>query len=319
MKFYIIIMGAAALANALQVTPSDDGTQLANAVLGVGLKLVPGSAKYVGAKEGSGTFTDGPQGIRDAAVLTSGLVMDTVPKGTSVRTKEDDFSRPAGTAGNDVLCGPLSGGVYKSLDAAVLTMEVQLDTEYDGVAAQFVFATEEYPHFIDQEFNDVFGVYIDGKQIAFDDKHDPITVNGPFFSTGNVLLGPQSGSAYNGSTPLLTSGTTATGGKHKVQIVICDTADNKRDSSVFIALNACKDGDCKEGTKIVKPKPKDNTTATTTGGIPASTGGVTNGNGTNGTYPPQASEPPVYTGAAATVGTSLVAAAIGVAVAMMSL
>lgn len=118
-------------------------------------------------------------------------------------------------------------------------------------------ATEEYPEYVGTAYNDVFGIFVDKKQVAFDNTGAPITVNGPFFSSSNVLTPPSSGSSYQGSTPLLRSGAKASPGKHHIDIAICDISDTRRDSSVFVAINACNGAKCKSGTKIIPDDEKD--------------------------------------------------------------
>ncbi|CUS14688.1 unnamed protein product [Tuber aestivum] len=226
----------------LAVTPTGDANTLAQAILGSspGIKLV--SASYAGSPDSSGTYTDGPQGIRSAAVLTSGDAVDTIGAGT-----ESDISKAKGTAGS-TLCSALAGG-SSSYDAAVLTMNVELLSGFTGFFTEFIFASEEYPEWVGSEFNDVMGIYVDGKQIAFDDTGAPITINGPFFKSDKVLVPPSSGSNFDGSTPILKSGHVAPVGTHKIEIAICDIADRLRDSSVFVTLGACT-GECKEGTTV---------------------------------------------------------------------
>lgn len=227
----------------LAVTPTGDANTLAQAILGSspGIKLV--SASYAGSPDSSGTYTDGPQGIRNAAVLTSGNAVDTIIGPGS----DADISKSKGTAGSP-LCSALAGGA-SSYDAAVLTMNVELLSGFTGFFTEFIFASEEYPEWVGSQFNDVMGIYVDGKQIAFDSTGAPITINGPFFMSDKVLVPPGSGSSFDGSTPILKSGHVAPTGAHKIEIAICDIADRLRDSSVFVTLGACT-GECKEGTTV---------------------------------------------------------------------
>ncbi|KAH0604630.1 uncharacterized protein H6S33_006298 [Morchella sextelata] len=257
---YFLSFAALAFAttNALIVTPTDDATALANAVLGPGITLV--SATYSGASGSSGTYTDGPLGIRDSIVMTSGNAIDTVPgPGTS-----EELSKDRNTAGS-ALCQSLNGGV-QTYDAAVLSMDVILETGYAGFFSEFVFASEEYPEWVGSDFNDVFGIWIDGKQIAVDSTGAPVTINGGFFSSADVVTPPASGSSFDGSTPLLRAGGSVIApGAHTIQVAICDTADSLLDSSVFLALGACTDAEnCKTGAVKAPPVTSTSTTSTST-------------------------------------------------------
>ncbi|KAH0548130.1 hypothetical protein GP486_008141, partial [Trichoglossum hirsutum] len=254
----IVLTGA----SALTVTPSGDANKLANAILGPGLTLI--SASFQGAASGSGTYTDGPLGIRDSAILTTGDALHPNPPSSEGTTQNlPGFAR----------CDALSGGT--SFDAAVLTLEVSLQEGFPGFFSQFVFASDEYPEYVGSEFNDVFGIWVNGTQIAFDDSHAPITINGPFFSSGNVLTPPLSG-AYGGSTPLLQAGLASQPGVYTVEIAVCDVSDYIRDSAVFVTLSACSDAaSCKNGTVIAPNTTTASSTPSTTKAPDVSTKYVT--------------------------------------------
>jgi hypothetical protein len=269
MRYTSKLAAAAAVAitgaSAANITPTGDANTLANALLGPGITLV--SASFQGDPAGSGTYTDGPLGIKNSIILTSGDALH--PYGPSTE----------GTAQNlpgFYRCDDLSGGT--SFDAAVLTLHVTLDTGYQGFYSQFVFASDEYPDYVGSAFNDVFGIWVDGTQIAFDDSGAPITINGPFFSSGNVLTPPASG-PYGGSTPLLQSGYASNPGAHVIEIAVCDVADYIRDSAVFITLSGCDNTDnCKNGTHI----------ASTTSAPPYAT---SSGYNSSTTYPTSSAHP----------------------------
>lgn len=75
-------------------------------------------------------------------------------------------------------------------------------------------------------YNDVTGVFLDGTQIAKDGSGKVITINGGFFAAGTVVT--NTGSVYNGSTPLLTvSASNVTATTHLLQFVVCDAGDAK--------------------------------------------------------------------------------------------
>ncbi|MEZ4302692.1 MAG: DNRLRE domain-containing protein, partial [Polyangiaceae bacterium] len=91
----------------------------------------------------------------------------------------------------------------------------------------------------------VYGAYLDGNQVAFDLNGNPITINGPFFNSQNVVTPPANGTEYDGSTDLLTTLATAAPGVHTLTLVICDAGDRVFDSGVFITgLNGCVGNDC---------------------------------------------------------------------------
>ena len=78
-----LVLGALLLAAApaaaqpdTTVTPTDDLETLLNALLGAssGMTIVDGTASFIGSDLAIGTYTDGPQGISDGIVISSGRV-----------------------------------------------------------------------------------------------------------------------------------------------------------------------------------------------------------------------------------------------------
>ena len=268
-----VVLAAAtafSLVSAVNITPTTDANTLAKALLGPGIKLT--SATFQGYDGGSGTFTGGPQGVPDAIVLTTGDVTHpNPPSSEGLAQNVPGFAR----------CDALSGGT--SYDAAVLTLQVELQSGYGGFSSKFVFATDEYPEYVGSQFNDVFGIWVDGTQIAFDNKNSPITVNGPFFKSGEVLTPPGSGTTYGGSSQLLQAGYASTAGSHTVEIAVCDIADRIRDSAVFLTLSGCTDAAaCNNGTTVASNStttPSGNSTGyyTSTTPAPTATGGNNGG------------------------------------------
>lgn len=130
-KLFAILPAVLAVTSALSVDTTTNADTLAKAVLGQGIQLV--KASFKGSSSSAGTFSNGPQGIRNAAVLTSGEAADVISDA------DDDTvdSKTGGQGGADDLCGPLAGDAT-SYDATVLSMEVELDDGFDGFAAEFV-------------------------------------------------------------------------------------------------------------------------------------------------------------------------------------
>jgi len=109
-------------------------------------------------------------------------------------------------------------------------------------STDFIFASEEYPEYLNRYY-DVMGIYIDNQQIAFDPTGAPITINGPFFASNQVLIPPASGSPYDGSTPILTARANVAPGDHTLVIAICDINDRQYDSAGFFTIGGCT-GNC---------------------------------------------------------------------------
>ncbi|AKT37134.1 choice-of-anchor L domain-containing protein [Chondromyces crocatus] len=236
----ISTLAIASSAHALNVTPTDNAQALANALLGSGGAVSITSVSYSGAAHASGLFTDGPLGLADGTLLTTGRAIDALPPNSS----------PTTTTANNLpghpLCDALIPG-YTSYDASILTITFDLAASFNGIQFNSVFGSEEFPEWVGSSYNDVYGVYLNGSQVAFDDNGAPITINGPFFSSGSVVLTPANGTEYNGTTGILNTRAPLAGGStnNLLQIVICDAGDTAFDSGAFVSgLNGCIGEDC---------------------------------------------------------------------------
>ncbi|HSN99036.1 MAG TPA: choice-of-anchor L domain-containing protein [Candidatus Nanopelagicales bacterium] len=230
----------ASSAHALVVTPTDNAQVLVNALMGAGSAISVTSVSYSGAAAASGTYTDGPLGMGNGALLTSGSAMGALPPNDSGNTTTSN-----GLPGHP-LCDALIPG-YTSQDASVLSITFDLASAFDGIQFNSVFGSEEYPEWVGSNFNDVYGVYLNGQQVAFDDNGNPITINGPFFSGGSVVFPPANGTEYDGTTGILNTRAPLAGGStgNVLEIVICDAGDQAYDSGAFLTgLNGCVGNDC---------------------------------------------------------------------------
>ena len=228
-----------AVDSAVVVTTTDDARLLANSVVTSNLPVT--SASYFGLRNQSGTYTNGPLGLRNGAVFTTDWAQDVNNPG---RPKDRELDRP----GSGLRCDNLAGN-RQSYDAAILSFRVNLPVLYSGFFANFVFQSDEYYYAQNgaKNFIDVFGLYIDGVQVAFDRAGQPIRY-GPLFNSSNVVLPPESGTNMP-STRILTSRGTASPGSHQIQLAICDISDGQYMSSVYVTIGPCV-GNCTGATEI---------------------------------------------------------------------
>jgi hypothetical protein len=236
----LTVLGIASSSFALNVTTTNQASALAGTMLGPGGSITIVSASYSGGPEAAGTYTNGPLGIADGAVLTSGSAQLCLPPNDS-----ESSSASNGLPG-DPLCDALIPG-FMSYDATKLTIVFDLAPGFDGISLLSIFGSEEFIEFVGTSFNDVYGVYLNGQQIAFDDNGNPITINGPFFSSGAVVVGAATESEYDGSTGILNTKAPLAGGStgNVLEIVVCDAGDTSLDSGVFIAgLTGCVGDSC---------------------------------------------------------------------------
>jgi len=122
---------------ALDIKPTGDAQTLAKAFLGKG-GIVIKSATYTGGSQASGTFSAGPLGISDGAILTSGAAVNALPP-NNTGSKGTNLSLPG-----DPLCTQLAGGIG-TFDAAKLQIVFTVLPGADGVSFDFIVGSEEYP------------------------------------------------------------------------------------------------------------------------------------------------------------------------------
>ena len=136
-------------------------------------------------------------------------------------------------------------------------MEFDFESNTGDLFFNYVFASEEYNEFVHnttidgKEFNDVFGFFLDGKNIALIPRTNiPVsieTVNGggpvlgmdpsfpEFYNNNDPSEGGVLPFEYDGFTDVFIAHALGlTAGKHHIKLVIADTSDPLLDSAVFI-------------------------------------------------------------------------------------
>lgn len=165
------------------LTPTD----LAAALVGTGVTI--SNVQYTGADVAAGTFSGG--GIGDGAivgfdqgvVLSSGGVSNVVGPNTS-----DGITVANGQSGDPDLNGLLPAG-QSTQDAAVLTFSFVADAS--SISFRYVFASEEYNEYVDSQYNDVFGFFVNGNTSSA----DCATVDGQPVSVNTINGGNPFGTA----------------------------------------------------------------------------------------------------------------------------
>jgi hypothetical protein len=216
---------------ALTVETSATQEQMVETILGTGITF--SNVVLTGANGSLGTFSDGGTsiGIDSGILLTSGSAAEAVgPNDNTAQTTAN------GTPGDVDLDGLIPG--FTTFDATTLSFDFTTDT--GNVFFNYVFASEEYNEWVGSAFNDVFGFFVDGVNIALlPGTTTPVSIN-------NVNLGSNPGSyvnneggtvdtQYDGLTTVLTAVITGlTAGAHTIKLAIADAGDSSLDSGVFI-------------------------------------------------------------------------------------
>lgn len=200
------------------------------------------NVSYTGDPSAAGVFSGmDAAGISEGIVLSTGRAEDIVGPNTG----SDDPAVPPETStdhgrpGDDDLSG-LAG--YDTTDAA--TLEFDFVPETSRVRFRYVFGSEEYPDFVGSQFNDVFGLYVNGSNCAtIDDR--PVSVNSvnnrvnPELYVDNPMDSGDHDVDFNGFTvPLTCVADVVPGEVNRVKLAIADGSDAILDSSVLIETGA---------------------------------------------------------------------------------
>ncbi len=232
-----------------------------NVLLGTGVTV--SNISYNGAPAAIGSFTaNGTNlGISEGIVMTTGTVIDNGngPQGPNNQANSGvDNSRP----GFSLLTQQISGGT--TYDATIL--EFDFVPYSDTVRFKYVFGSEEYPEYVNTQFNDVFAFFISGPGIsgqknmalipgtntavAINNVNNGPTNNGAgasnpayYVYNGTGSVGPYNASnnyiQYDGFTKVLEAVSKVQCGQtYHLIIAIADVGDGIYDSGIFLEANS---------------------------------------------------------------------------------
>lgn len=248
----LFFLGATSSVKAINISPNNNDQTLVNNLVGDGINVVPGSVSYIGAECASGTFTNGFAsgiGIDSGVILTSGCAVDAAGPNISDSTTSANWF-----PGDPDLSNLIPG--FTIHDATVL--EFEFESEGGDLFFNYLFASEEYNEYVNSPFNDVFGFFLDGVNIALiPGTTTPVainTVNGgnplgsnssssQFFNNNDLSDGgPFFNLGYDGFTNVFTAKALGLSpGSHTIKLAIADAGDTILDSAVFIQANSFSD------------------------------------------------------------------------------
>ena len=201
---------------------------VASVVTGPGATIT--NVRITGSTSAVGTFTEGGLGINSGIILSTGNIADAV--GPNDDSGAGDDLNTDGDAQLNSIVAPRT-----TFDAAILEFDVVTRTPVFII--NYVFASEEYREYVDDEYNDVFAFYVDGANIATTPGSSlPVTINTiNHLRNTNFYRDNETGTAteFDGYTvPMIAFGIVEPNVTHHVKIAIADTADGVLDSAVFI-------------------------------------------------------------------------------------
>lgn len=214
-----------------KVKPED----LTNLLAGAGITIT--NVKFTGANAGAGTFVGGNSGglgVDTGVILSSGDIANVV--GPNDQSGAGSSLGTAGDADLDKLIAPNT-----TKDATIL--EFDFVAQSPNFSIRYVFASEEYKEYVNSAYNDVFGFFLDGQNIAYvaGAGTQLVSVNSinhesnfQYYIDNPTLEGPYD-TQFDGFTVVLTAFATVTpGSTHHIKLAIADTTDSILDSAVLL-------------------------------------------------------------------------------------
>jgi hypothetical protein len=244
------------------VTPTRDANAVAAAIPAAGMSI--GAASFLAIPPAGN-----PTGVSDTPIApfpADGPTYAVLSTGDATVSDQADQAGIFASA-DDGAAAPPAGRGDTARDVTVLAIPVNVPPGANCLSFDFRFLSEEYPDFLDSQFNDAFIAEIDNStwvssgsvigglenDFALDAIGAPLTVH----SAQAGLSAPNAaGTPYGGASAPLRAKTAVTPGAHTVILSILDLNDNIYDTAVFAdALRTSNESaaTCVRGSQTIGP------------------------------------------------------------------
>lgn len=221
-----------------------DGLSAEDLVAGlIGDSTPVSNVTYTGSDLAAGSFSGfDAVGIDSGVVLSTGCVADGDYCESSILgpNASPNRSENLGEPGDPDLNNLLDN--VDTRDAAVLEFDFVPDAE--SVTFTYVFGSEEYPDFVNDDYNDIFAFFVNGTNYATIDGEDGVvpvsidTINedlNPDYFRKNYPGDAEIDTELNGLTTVLTFTAPVNHGEtNHIKLAIADSGDSAYDSAVLI-------------------------------------------------------------------------------------
>ena len=219
-------------------------TAMANAIFGSGVTVT--SASYTGDNRSSAIFSNGDSRSPDATPSDTGVILST-GRASHYTQRNGDPNRSTGTSTNTSGSGSDNDSDFNAA-AGTNTYDASfLEVDFTSASAgfmtmQFIFASEEYPEYVNSLYQDMVGVWINGSQVDMtigNGDTDPGNINAT--DNGNLFIN-NSNDDYNtemdGFTVTMSLKIPIVAGTNSIKIGVADVADTQYDSNLLIAAGS---------------------------------------------------------------------------------
>jgi hypothetical protein len=247
--FYASLLTLTGAAIAVPVVTNQSATQLAQTLVGSGITV--SNATYSGSGASNGVYTGSTVEAQGNGQLTNGIVLSSGSASilTSATNTSDNYSLATGSGSDADLQTLIPGS--NIFDATSLEFDfVAEGTGFTTVSFWYVFGSEEYDEFVNSQYNDVFGFFLNGVNVALiPGTTTPVsinTVNGGYplgtgasnpglFVSNDISTGAPYATQMDGFTvPLYVQFDVLAGSTNHMKLAIGDAGDSQYDSWVLI-------------------------------------------------------------------------------------
>ncbi|UWQ55465.1 Hint domain-containing protein [Leisingera caerulea] len=229
-----------ATATELNVDTNATAQQMAEEIFGDGVTVTTatysGDALSSGIYSGADTTTPGVAPADSGVILSTGYARDfTNSDGTTNTNQRADTTTNTSGVDGDADFNTLAG--TQTYDASILEFEFVPDG--DTLTIDFVLSSEEYPEFVNSQYNDVVGVWVNGVEAQVSIGDGTASIGNINDGTENIYVdntGDNFNTEMDGFTITLTFVAPVNAGEvNTLKIGVADTSDVAYDTNLLIA------------------------------------------------------------------------------------
>lgn len=233
------------IATELDIVQTSDASLVAETIFGPGITIVSstltGSAGQTGIYSNGETTSPGVAPSESGVILSTGNVADFTNSDGTTNTNTQGATGTGYSTPGDAQLTAIAG--VETFDAVVF--EAVFIPDNDFLTMQFVFSSEEYLEFVNDGFNDVIGVWVNGTLVELTPTGDTVSIDTVNTTVNSNLYvdNPDTQDLYNTEMDGFTitmafKAPVIAGVENSIKIGLADGGDADYDSNFLIAANS---------------------------------------------------------------------------------